>query len=84
MLFGMLSQNQVHSIGTTYLMEVQISLAKGQFWGKVMPWHARRHSAMSCAKIAEPIEMPFGLWIRVGPRKHVVDGIETPHAKEQF
>jgi len=36
-----------------------------------MPWHARRHCAVSCAKTAEPIEMPFGLWICAGPRKHV-------------
>jgi len=26
-------------------------------------------TAMSCAKMAEPIEMPFGLWTLVGPRK---------------
>jgi len=25
------------------------------------------------AKTAEPIEVPFGLWSRVGPRKHVLD-----------
>jgi len=34
--------------------------------------HAGR-SAVSCAKTAktaEQIEMPFGLWTRVGPRKH--------------
>ena len=29
---------------------------------------------MNCAKIAEPIEMPFGMWTRVGPRKNVFDG----------
>jgi len=31
---------------------------------------------MSCAtaKTAEPIEMPFGVWTPVGPRKHVLDG----------
>ena len=28
---------------------------------------------MSCAKTAEPIEMPFGVWTWVGPRKHVLD-----------
>ena len=28
---------------------------------------------VSCAKSAEPIEMPCGMWIRVGPRKHVLD-----------
>ena len=28
-----------------------------------------------CAKAAEPIEMPFGLWARMGPRNHVIDGV---------
>jgi len=23
-----------------------------------------------CAKTAKPIELPFGLWTQVGPRKH--------------
>jgi len=32
------------------------------FRGKDMPGIARRHCAVSCAKIAELIEMPFGLW----------------------
>jgi len=26
---------------------------------------------VSPAKTAEPIELPFGLWTRVGPMKHV-------------
>ena len=25
---------------------------------------------MSCAKMAEPIYLPFGLWSQMGPRKH--------------
>ena len=29
---------------------------------------------MSCAKTAEPIEMPFGLWTRMGQRKNVLHG----------
>jgi len=29
---------------------------------------------VSCAKTAKPIEMPFGIWTQVGPRKHVLDG----------
>jgi len=29
---------------------------------------------MSCGKIAELVEMPFGMWTRVGPRNHVLDG----------
>jgi len=27
---------------------------------------------------AEPIEMPFGFWTRVGPRNHVFDGSPDP------
>jgi len=34
-------------------------MQRSDFRGKVMPGHARRHSAVSCAKMAEPIEMPF-------------------------
>jgi len=33
---------------------------------------------VSPAKTAESIEMPFGLWTRVGPRNHVLDGIPDP------
>jgi len=32
-------------------------------------------TVMSPAKTAELIEMPFGLWTRVGPRKHVLHGV---------
>jgi len=36
------------------------------------------------AKMAEPIEMPFGLWTRMGPRNHVLDGGPYPRGKGQF
>jgi len=39
---------------------------------------------VSPAKTAGPIEMPFGLWTRVGPKKHVLDGAQIPHAKGQL
>ena len=29
---------------------------------------------MSCTETAEPIDLLFGLWIRTGPRNHVLDG----------
>ena len=29
---------------------------------------------VSPARTAEPIEMPFGMWTRVGRMKHVLDG----------
>jgi len=30
-----------------------------------------------CAKMAEPIKMPFGLWARMGSRNHVLGGGST-------
>jgi len=39
---------------------------------------------MTCAKIAKPIQTPFGLWIRMGPRKDALDGAQIPHVKGQL
>jgi len=39
---------------------------------------------VSPAKMSEPIEMPFGLWAQMGPRNHVLDGVQIPHGKGQF
>jgi len=33
----------------------------------------QRHSAVRCAKTAEPIKMPFEFWARVGSVNHVLD-----------
>ena len=57
-------------------MGSRFPMGRGDFEGKSMPGHARRHSDVNWAKTAEPIEMPFGLWIQVGSRKlkHVLDG----------
>jgi len=38
----------------------------------------RSVTLVSPAKTAEPIEMPFGLSDRVGPRNHVLDGGSDP------
>jgi len=35
-------------------------------------------------KTAEPIEMPFGLWTRVGPVNYVLGGVQISRAKEQI
>ena len=35
-----------------------------------MPWQALRLSAVSCAKMAEPIDLPLELWTWAGRRKH--------------
>jgi len=59
-------------------MEAQIAPCESAvFREKDIPWHAWRHSAVSCAKMAESIEIPFGLWTRVSPRKHVLGGMQT-------
>jgi len=42
-----------------------------------------RHSAVTCAKTAEPIEMPFGLWARMGPGSRVRWGPD-PYGNGQF
>jgi len=42
------------------------------------------HSAVICTKMAEPIEMLFGLWARMSPRNHELDGVQIPHEKGQF
>ena len=63
------------SPGNLVLDGVQIPLWKGAiFWGRGVPlWSIRTHTVIS-AKMAEPIEMPFGQWGRMGPRNHVLDG----------
>jgi len=37
-----------------------------------------------CAKKAESVKMPFGLWTWMGPRNHVLDGGPDPHGNGQF
>jgi len=41
-------------------------------------------ASLSPAKIAEPIEMPFGLRTWVGPRNHVLDGVNIRNGSGQF
>ena len=31
--------------------------------------------------MAEPIKMPFGVWSRVGPRNHILDGVQITRCK---
>jgi len=50
-------------------------VGKGNFEGEAET-HLKYWSHPPCAvqKMAEPIEIPFGLWTLFGPRKHVLDG----------
>jgi len=36
---------------------------------------------MSPVKTDEPIEMAFGLWTQMGPRNHVLHGIQIPQSE---
>ena len=53
---------------------VQIPRGKGQFLGKGRHCNYR-DSAVTCAKIAEPIVMQFGLLTRSASRNHEIDGV---------
>jgi len=57
-------------------MGVQTPLHKGSFEGK-MAAHCKvlGPSGVSCAKMAEPIAMLFGVWTRVDARKHELGGV---------
>jgi len=59
---------------------VQIPLWEGSNFEveKAAHYNVYRRSVVSCAKMAEPIKMPFGLRIRAGPRNHVLDGVQIP------
>jgi len=40
---------------------------------------------VNSTKTAEPIEMPFGFWARMGPRNHVLDGVtDLPMERGNF
>jgi len=52
---------------------------KGQFWGGKGHLIVKyRESEVTCAKTAEWILMPFGLWAWTGPRNHELNGGPDP------
>jgi len=64
--------------GNHVLDGVQIPHRKGQFWGGKGASHCKKYrdTVVPYAKTAESIEMPFGLWARMGRRNHVLDGVQ--------
>ena len=46
-------------------------MGRGNFEGGDGVSHCKEHSVVICAKTAEPIEMPFGLWAWMGSRNRV-------------
>jgi len=56
------------------LSPINCPFAWGSVFHLIHARHAGGHSGVSCAETAEPIEMPFGLWTRMGQRKYVLAG----------
>jgi len=57
------------------------------FWGGGVAVHCKLmgHSTVSCAKTAEPIDVPFWMKTMVGPRNHVLYmGCRSPNWRRQF
>jgi len=67
-------------------MGVQMPHGERQFWGgKGQPIVKYRDTAVSCAKTAKLIKVPFGLRTWMGATNHVlVGGSRSPHVKGQF
>ena len=42
-------------------------MGRGNFWGKGAHCKVYGHRCVCCAKTAEPIDLPFGLWTWMGP-----------------
>jgi len=53
---------------------VEIPRAKRLFLGERTCPGMPDNTAVSCSKMAEPIEMPFGLWTWIDPGKYALDG----------
>ena len=58
-------------------------MTRGNFLGKGRPIVKYTDTLRSSVpKTAEPIEMPFGLWARMGPMNHMLDG--DPEVLKEF
>jgi len=51
---------------------------EGAIFGKGAPAVKHRDTAVTCAKIAEPIVVQCGLWARSASRNHEIDGGPDP------
>ena len=51
---------------------------------RVVHCKVQGRSVVSCAKTAELIKMPFGLWTLVCHRNHELDGVQTPIGRGNF
>jgi len=68
-------------------MGVQIPLLEGAILRGEGASHCKvqGHAAVICAKMAEPIQIPFGLRTLVGPMNHILDGgLDAPMGRGNF
>jgi len=58
------------------LNEIQTPTCEGAILRGKQANHCKvlRHSAVICAKTAEPVEVPFGLWTPMGRKHYVLHG----------
>jgi len=79
--FGLLL-NKIKELRSHVLHGVQIPHGQGQFLGRngqsIVNY---RDTLQSSAKTAQPIDVPFGFWARMSPRKHVLDVAQIPALK---
>jgi len=70
------------------LDEVQILMGRrnfrGEGWPVALKYSDIHNSPVSGAKMDEPINMPFGIWTQVGPRRHTLDKGSDPHVNGQL
>jgi len=64
-------------------------MRRGNFGERVARCKTSGLSAVSCAETSEPIDLPFGLWTRVGRRKHKFNhirqvGPRCPHGRAHW
>ena len=61
-------------------MRVQIPMGRGNFEGEGRSIVKYGHCMITYAKTAVPIEMPFELWVGMGPRNRVLDaGLDSSY-----
>jgi len=67
-------------LGGNYVLDgVQIPTWEGAILrGKGLPIVKYRDTVVICAKTADPVVMPFGLWAQTGSKNHKFDGVQIP------
>ena len=80
------TDNALYSIAFGTRTKTAEPIGEGQFVLGNLAAHCEvmGHSTMRCAKTAEPIDMPFWMKTQVGPRNHLLDGVQIPKGKGQF